>query len=1585
AALLAVLLAPAPALADDPVFDRAFGAGPADLCTTVCRPGSNGGGAGELSFPYGAAVSAGEVYVVGGNHRVSVYGTDGRFRRAFGKNVNASSGNPDVCTISSGCRAGAAGGAAGQLNNPYDVAVSGGEVYVADASNNRISVFSTMGTFLRAFGKGVNGGPGDPDLCTAATSCRAGISGGGAGELSFPLGIAVSGGEVYAAEAGNNRISVYTTAGAYVRTFGAPGSEAGQLSFPFALTVSGGEVYVADQNNQRVSVFATNGTFARAFGRSVNPTVGNPDVCTTLTTCRAGTAGGAAGSLKTPLGVAVSGGELYVSDANHRVSVFGTDGVFARAFGKDVNPTAGDPNLCTTITTCQSGIAGGAAGQLNSPAGVAVDGGEVFVADTSNYRVGVFSTAGTFSRAFGKSVWPASPFVCTTATGCGPGAGGGSAAQLNLPFGVTVAGGEAYVADQANHRVSVYSADGAFSRAFGGNVNAGAGSPGICTNTTTCRSGTGGTGAGQLSSPAAVAVSGGEVFVADESNHRISVFATDGTFVRAFGKDVNAGTGIPDICTSATTCRSGSLGGEAGQLDNPVSVAISGGEVFVTDQGNRRISVFTTAGAFVRAFGKDVNPSTGDPDVCTPTTACRSASIGAGAGQLNTPYGLAVGGGEVYVADYFNHRVSVFTTAGAFARAFGKGVNGGAGTPDVCTTATTCRAGSIGGAAGVLSFPFGVGLGDGAVYVTERFNARVSVLGTDGGFARAFGRMVNPAPTGNPDVCTAATTCRAAAQGDTAAQFMEPMGVGVSGTKIYVADRLNHRIAVYRVPRTEISRDPATLGFGKQDIGAGPTAAQSSTITNTGTETVTLSALTLAGDSGQFTRLTGASGDCAATLVLEPGQTCAVRLRFDPTTAGAKTAELTVTSNAPAITVALTGTGVQTQLSRSPAALAFGPRDVDDGPAGDQATTLTNAGTETVVLSGLALTGDSTQFTRLAGLPGDCGATTQLTAGQTCSLRFRFDPTTTGAKAATLTVTSNAATLTVALSGSGTQTQLAVAPATLAFGSRDVDNGPAADQSSTVTNTGTEPVTLSGVALTGDSTQFTRLTGAPGDCAATTQLAAGQTCSLRVRFDPSTTGPKAATVTVTSSAPTVTVALSGRGSRTRLTATPATLAFGSRDVAGGSGTLSSTLTNSGSETIAFSGVALTGDTSEFTRLTGEAGDCTAATQLDPGQSCVVRARFDPTSTGAKTATISITSTAPALSLALTGSGMHLELTRAPAALAFGQRDLDTGPTATQVSTLTNTGTEAVTISGLTFAGDGSQFARVSDAPGDCTIAKRLEDGQSCALRLRFDPSSIGAKAATLTVTSNAPPQVVALTGSGIQTELSSDPPALGFGSLDIDDKATAQSATIANTGSEPVTVTALILSGDTAPYARLAGAPGDCAATTQLDAGETCTVRIRFDPATTGPKSASLTVTSDAPALVVPLGGTGTTTQTDADGDGTPDASDSDDDNDGVDDAVDAFPRDAAESLDSDGDGAGNNADPDDDNDGVPDDRDAFPLDPTRHSAASPPPPPPPPVEPAGQTVFDPWRLKRLGPPRVTVRRDGTFVVGSGYAALCPK
>lgn len=74
----------------------------------------------------------------------------------------------------------------------------------------------------------------------------------------------------------------------------------------------------------------------------------------------------------------------------------------------------------------------------------------------------------------------------------------------------------------------------------------------------------------------------GNLYVANQTSHTIGVFTSEGAFLRVIG----------------------SYGSRPGELDNPISVAVYRNLVYVTDSGNGRISVFTTAGEFVTTFGK---------------------------------------------------------------------------------------------------------------------------------------------------------------------------------------------------------------------------------------------------------------------------------------------------------------------------------------------------------------------------------------------------------------------------------------------------------------------------------------------------------------------------------------------------------------------------------------------------------------------------------------------------------------------------------------------------------------------------------------------------------------------------------------------------------------------------------------------------------------------------------------------------------------------------------------------------------------------------------------------------------------------
>ena len=119
-------------------------------------------------------------------------------------------------------------GAPGSSTAPKGVAVdSSGDIYVDDHFNQRIDEFSPSGAFSEAWGFGVKDGAAGFEICTS--SCRVGIVGSGAGQLSNPAATASDGsGNVYAADLDNNRIEKFFVS--HTLTVSRAGSGSGNVS-----------------------------------------------------------------------------------------------------------------------------------------------------------------------------------------------------------------------------------------------------------------------------------------------------------------------------------------------------------------------------------------------------------------------------------------------------------------------------------------------------------------------------------------------------------------------------------------------------------------------------------------------------------------------------------------------------------------------------------------------------------------------------------------------------------------------------------------------------------------------------------------------------------------------------------------------------------------------------------------------------------------------------------------------------------------------------------------------------------------------------------------------------------------------------------------------------------------------------------------------------------------------------------------------------------------------------------------------------------------------------------------------------------
>jgi NHL repeat len=406
------------------------GASQFETCTSTCRAGIAGAGAGQFGEsdainPESIATdSSGDVYITDYvNDRIEEFSPAGAFLKTYGWGVLDGANQFETCT--STCRSGNAGAGAGQFYAPYGIATdSSGDVYVADDGNYRIDEFSAAGALIKAYGWGVLDGANQFETCTTTTTCRDGREGDGAGELDGPAGVATDpSGDVYVADTDNDRIEEFSPAGAFIKAIGMAGSGAGQLNGPLGVAAdSSGDVYVADTENNRIDEFSAAGAFIKAYGWGVSDGQGRFETCTS--TCQAGIAGPSAGQLEYPAGVATdSSGDVYVVDGQ-RIDEFSAAGAFLEAFGWGVADGMSQFETCTS--TCRTGIGGGGAGQLDGPNGVATDGsGDIYVADSGNYRTDEFSvpngrtpTVSVTDDAGGKSPGETVTFTATV-TGSG--------------------------------------------------------------------------------------------------------------------------------------------------------------------------------------------------------------------------------------------------------------------------------------------------------------------------------------------------------------------------------------------------------------------------------------------------------------------------------------------------------------------------------------------------------------------------------------------------------------------------------------------------------------------------------------------------------------------------------------------------------------------------------------------------------------------------------------------------------------------------------------------------------------------------------------------------------------------------------------------------------------------------------------------------------------------------------------------------------------------------------------------------------------------------------------------------------------
>jgi trimeric autotransporter adhesin len=571
-----------------------------------------------------------------------------------------------------------------------------------------------------------------------------------------------------------------------------------QFATPQSIAMdSVGNLYIADEGNNRIRKVTPAGIISTVAGNGVPAYAGDGGSATQA-------------SLNQPMGIAVdSAGSIYIADHNNnRIRKVTPDGVIRTVAGSASYGFSGDGGFATAST-------------LTDPRGVAVDSaGNFYIADYGNYRVRKVTAAGVISTVAGNG-----------STGYGGDGGSATVAQIGNPWSValdsagslyvsdntncqvrkvtaagmisTVAGigscgfsladdggqatvalisklrgitvdssGNLYIADTSNNRVRKVTLDGVINTVGGNGIQGFGGDDGPAT-------------AAKMTFPHGVAIdSSGNLYIADFSNHRVRKVTPAGVI------STIAGTG------TAGYSGDGGLASQA-QLNYPVTVAVdSSGNLFISDGNNWRVRKVGLDGKITTVVGNGNMGYSGDGGTAT-------------AAQIYWIQGMAVdSAGNLYLADYHNHRIRKVTANGKINTVAGNGTKGCSGDGGPATAA-------------LLNLPAGVAVDfAGNIYFGDAGNTRIRKVTTAGIISTIAGNGAN-GYAGDGGLATAAMLNSGPATYAT-------LGLAIdSANNLFIADPGNsiiRKVTPDGIIRTVAGS--AILGLGYSGDGGIATAAQ---------------------------------------------------------------------------------------------------------------------------------------------------------------------------------------------------------------------------------------------------------------------------------------------------------------------------------------------------------------------------------------------------------------------------------------------------------------------------------------------------------------------------------------------------------------------------------------------------------------------------------------------------------------------------------------------------------------------------------------------------------------------------------------
>lgn len=621
-----------------------------------------------------------------------------------------------------------------------------------------------------------------------------------------------------------------------------------------------------------------------------------------------------------------------------------------------------------------------------------------------------------------------------------------------------------------------------------------------------------------------------------------------------------------------------------------------------------------------------------------------------------------------------------------------------------------------------------------------------------------------------------------------------------------------------------LSASTTYVNFGYGVTGVTSPATQIS-MTNLSGSPVTISFQVAGSNASNFVVT---NNTCTGTL--GGNGTCTLKVAFDASALGLRTAALRFTVATVAQDVVLAGVGASSsQLLTLEPAVDFGWVTVGLSSV-QNAVTIQNTGAVPVNITGYSFAGaDPTDFTVASTT---CGAV--LAPKTICDVNLVFTPTAANERTASLRVADSASgsPQSVALSGVGQTSLLSLTvPAAVDLGST-VSGSPVSANAS-IYNNGTSPVIITRAAISGTNAADFAVTYMP--CAT---VSPETYCNIQVTFNPTAAGVRTATLKLTDNAAgspqSVTLVGVGQVSSATL-ALASALAFPSLLVASYNAQ-SLLLQNTGTLTVTVSAVSISGtNAADFTVYN-------ACPTIAAGSTCYLPLAFVPSAAGLRTATLKITdnATGSSQSVILTGFGQAVNAALSiPQALAFPS--VTVGSYLLESIPIYNVGNTTVLFTSVTVTGvNASDFQMFGSCP-------QMTPGAGCTIYVAFIPSGTGTRVASLkfTDTATGSPQSVTLSGigQGKTDSAALTPSTLTFAAQTVGTQSGSQYVYLSNTGAAPVTVSGVAISGANPRdfqvyYSTCAGAT--------LSQNAYCYIQITFTPTATGARTATVVVADNA-------------------------------------------------------------------------------------------------------------------------------------------